>query len=111
MDLVIPALEALSREHPLKLIVISGEPFHRNTSFEIVSVPWSYDTQGASLNLIDVGLMPLCDGPEERGKCGFKLIQYMTCGIVSIGSAVTTNIEIIEHGLNGFLVWKQGDWE
>jgi glycosyltransferase involved in cell wall biosynthesis len=110
LDLVLPALEGLSREHPLKLIVISGEPFQRDTSFEIVSVPWSYETQGASLNLIDVGLMPLCDGREERGKCGFKLIQYMACGIVSIGSAVTTNIEIIEHGLNGFLVWKQADW-
>jgi len=111
LDLVLPALEAISREHPLKLIVISGKAFKRDTSFEIVNVPWRYEIQGNSLSLLDIGLMPLDDGPEERGKCGFKLIQYMACGIVSIGSAVTTNIEIIEDGVNGFLVWKESEWE
>jgi glycosyltransferase involved in cell wall biosynthesis len=54
--------------------------------------------------------MPLYDNPEERGKCGFKLIQYMGLGIVSIASAVTINTEIIENGENGFLVHDEGDW-
>lgn len=111
LDLVLPALETISREHSIKLIVISGEAFERDTSFEIVNVPWSYRTQGDSLNLIEVGLMPLYDGPQQRGKCGFKLIQYMACGIVSVASAVTTNVEIIQHGVNGFLVWRDRDWE
>jgi glycosyltransferase involved in cell wall biosynthesis len=35
----------------------------------------------------------------------------MACGIVSVASAVTTNTEIIRHGVNGFLVWQEGDWE
>lgn len=110
LDLVLPALEVISREHPLKLIVISGKVFERRASFEVVNVPWSYATQGDNLNLVDIGLMPLHDGPEEWGKCGFKLIQYMACGIVSVASAVTTNVEIIEPGVNGFLVRPEGDW-
>jgi glycosyltransferase involved in cell wall biosynthesis len=110
LDLVLPALEMVSRNHPLKLVVISGRPFERDTSFEIMNIPWTYETQGESLQAVDVGLMPLHDGAEERGKCAFKLLQYMACGIVSVGSAVTTNIEVIEDGVNGFLVRRETDW-
>jgi len=54
--------------------------------------------------------MPLIDTPWTRGKCGFKLIQYGSIGIASIGSKVGVNSNIIEDGENGFLIQNDDEW-
>jgi glycosyltransferase involved in cell wall biosynthesis len=54
--------------------------------------------------------MPLADGPWERGKCGYKLIQYMACGLPVVASPVGVNREIVEHGVNGFLADTADEW-
>ncbi len=110
LDLVVPALAVIAREHPIRLIVISGRAFQAPVPFEILNVPWSRASQASDLLRLDIGLMPLPDGPVERGKCGFKLLQYMACGIVSVASAVTTNLEIVDDGIDGFLVRSDRDW-
>jgi glycosyltransferase involved in cell wall biosynthesis len=58
-----------------------------------------------------VGLMPLVDTPASRGKCGFKLLQYMGLGIVGVATALTVNTEIVDDGVSGFLVEPGEDWE
>jgi glycosyltransferase involved in cell wall biosynthesis len=55
--------------------------------------------------------MPLRDGPWERGKCGYKIIQYMACGLPVVASAVGTNSDIVRHGENGFLAENASTWE
>jgi glycosyltransferase involved in cell wall biosynthesis len=54
--------------------------------------------------------MPLPDTPWMRGKCGYKLIQYMACGLPVVASPVGVNADIVEHGVNGFLVETPDDW-
>ena len=51
------------------------------------------------------------DEPFERGKCGYKLIQYMACGIPVIASPIGINTYIVEHGVNGFLAKTVHDWQ
>ena len=46
--------------------------------------------------------MPLIDAPFERGKCGFKLIQYMACGIPTISTPLEANVKINRDNLNLF---------
>ena len=75
------------------------------------AVPWTEDSEVATLSDFDVGIMPLIDGPFERGKCGYKLIQYMACGLPVVASPVAVNNEIVERGINGFLPSTPEEWE
>jgi glycosyltransferase involved in cell wall biosynthesis len=59
---------------------------------------------------MDIGIMPLRDGPWERGKCGYKIIQYMACGLPVVASAVGANVDIVRHGEDGFLATDAVAW-
>jgi len=110
LDLIVPALERVAEDTPLKLLVISGRDYEAG-SIEVENIPWDMATHIDHLRRIDIGVMPLHDTPAGRGKCGFKLLQYMGVGVVSIATALTVNREIVEDGVNGFLVEPGGDWE
>ena len=75
------------------------------------SIAWSEQTEVASIASFDIGIMPLVDEPFERGKCGYKLIQYMACGLPVVASPVGVNRQIVEHGVNGFLADTPEEWE
>ena len=54
--------------------------------------------------------MPLNDTPWERGKCGFKLIQYMAAGRSVVASPVGANAQIVVEGQTGLLATSSDDW-
>lgn len=72
---------------------------------------WSEDSEVSSIQAFDIGIMPLTDSPWERGKCGYKLVQYMACGLPVVASPVGANREIVEHGVNGFIASTASEWE
>ena len=71
---------------------------------------WSEENEARDLSEIDIGIMPLTDGVWERGKCGYKLIQYMAASRVAIASAVGANASIVDHGVTGFLANSAEAW-
>ncbi len=67
-------------------------------------IPWSEETEVESIQSFDIGIMPLPDEKFEHGKCGYKLIQYMACGIPVIASDIGVNRDIVVGSRCGLLV-------
>ena len=63
---------------------------------------WSEENELIFLNEIDLGIMPLTDTPFNRGKCGFKLIQYMAMGKPTLSTPFEANIKINRNSHNLF---------
>lgn len=102
-----PLLE-LAQRTPFVLRVIGAEISMPGVQVECIK--WSEATEVAAVSECAVGVMPLEDSLWERGKCGYKLIQYMACGLPVVASHVGVNSEIVQHGVNGFLVRESVDW-
>lgn len=104
---VIAALDTLKDRFPLRLLTIGAGDLE-NVTVPHDQLPWSLDTQSADLGRVAIGVMPLIDSPWERGKCGFKLIQYMAAERPVIASPVGVNSVIVTPDV-GLLV-SAGDW-
>lgn len=73
-------------------------------------LPWSEVSEVESIAAGHIGVMPLSDSPWERGKCGYKLIQYMACSLPVVASPVGINCKLVQSGVNGFLANSHEDW-
>lgn len=104
-----PLFERLSAGGKARFVAIGIEPAALGLPME--GAPWSEATEVASLRALDVGVMPLADSPFERGKCGYKLVQYMACGLPVVASPVGVNAQLIDDGVNGFLATSPAEWE
>jgi glycosyltransferase involved in cell wall biosynthesis len=93
-----------------KFIIIGADLPTAFEGYPVESWKWSLETEMDLIQKLDIGIMPLVDTPFERGKCGYKLIQYMACGLPVVASPVGINQKIVRHGENGFLTGNEHEW-
>jgi glycosyltransferase involved in cell wall biosynthesis len=106
---MVPLLEALRREMGLRVRIV-GAGTQADLPSEWEALPWSEEAEVGLIQGMDIGIMPLPDEPWARGKCGYKLIQYMACGLPAVASPVGVNAQIVEDGRNGFHALREADW-
>jgi len=109
LKLVMPALEEFCKKNTARIVLI-GAKKEELSNIPVEYVPWSEETEIKEIQKFDVGIMPLPDNAWERGKCGFKLIQYMACRLPVIGSPIGVNTKIIKHGINGYQAKNTNEW-
>ena len=107
LQTITPELEELCNSLPARLRLIGVER-HNFKCADVVVREWSEDTEREELAACDIGLAPMYDGPWERGKCGFKAIQYMAMGIPVLAADVGVLPTIVRHGETGF-IYRDGD--
>ena len=104
-----PALQRFFSSHTGRLVLVgSGAVALNGLPLEVHR--WSEAKELEELVDFDVGIMPLPDTPWTRGKCGFKLVQYMAVGLPVVASPVGVNSTIVEHGVDGYLAAGSADW-
>jgi len=103
-----PPLERLATESAVRLVVVGGKAPDIG-GVEIVEKQWCEETEVADIQEFDVGVMPLPNDEWAKGKCAFKLIQYMACGVPVVGSRVGANIAVVTPTC-GFLASSDDEW-
>ncbi len=106
---ILPVIGRLAKKYDIRLNVIGGNE-NLKADFLINTIPWSEETEADEILKFDIGIMPLEDSLWDKGKCAYKIIQYMACAIPAVASPVGMNNEVIQHGVNGYLAPGYKEW-
>lgn len=111
MQPLLPLLQELTGEGKIRVRAVGAGAGASADSFSgLQFIDWNGASEVADVQAMDIGIMPLLDRPFERGKSGYKLIQYMACGLPVVASPVGVNGDIVRDGENGFLASNSEQW-
>jgi glycosyltransferase involved in cell wall biosynthesis len=108
---LLPVLDGVAESGDFEVVVVGAresDAFRDRAYIQVVE--WTPDAERNLGALFDLGIMPLRDGVFERGKCGFKILQYNACGLPSVASPVGANKEIVRNGITGLLASTPTEW-
>ena len=77
---------------------------------DVENVPWTLDGEPAMLAECDIGIAPMPDTPFTRGKCGFKVLQYMAAGLPVVTSPVGVNADYVQPDRTGLWADAADQW-
>ncbi|OUN37272.1 glycosyltransferase [Massilimicrobiota sp. An80] len=110
LELIVEPINELIQQHPeVSFHIIS------NTALEFTErirnsklIVWSENDYIRNISDFTIGIMPLKNNKINRGKCGFKLIQYLNMKKPVVGSPVGVNESIIKG--NGITANSKEEW-
>ena len=77
---------------------------------QVEYLPWRPDVEVSALQSARVGLMPMPDTSWTRGKCSFKMLTYMACGLAVAVSPYGMNAELLARGPIGYGAKSDDEW-
>lgn len=95
-----------------RLRIVSDLPpqFKLITPNQYEYIKWTPQNQAEVIQGMDVGIMPLEDTEFARGKCSYKMLTYMSCGVPVVVSPVGMNIDVLSMGDVGFKAEYEQEW-
>ena len=108
-----PALTRFLQDHDrAELMLLSNQPWKQKTisAEKINFIPWTMENETTTLHSMSVGLMSLTDNKWTKGKCSFKMLQYMAVGLPVIVSPVGMNNDVLEKGQPGLAATSPNQW-
>lgn len=93
----------------LRIVCDRRPMFERLSPDRVDYVSWSEQCEVEAIRSASVGLMPMPDTPWSRGKCSFKLLTYLACGVPAVASPYGMNKDVIAGG-GAFGAESISDW-
>lgn len=109
---LLPLLAKLASEGTASVRVVGAGPEAEEDRFPGLELrQWNEELEVCEIQQMDIGIMPLPDEDWARGKCGYKLIQYMGCALPVVAAPIGVNSDIVQSGVNGYLATSPPEWE
>jgi glycosyltransferase involved in cell wall biosynthesis len=94
----------LQKKYKIELLLVGFDkqllPSLEGVNYKYIQ--WNAATEIETIASFNVGIMPLEDKFFNYGKCGFKLVQYMACGVPTISTPLPANVKINSNNRNLF---------
>lgn len=113
LQMIEKALDKFLRNYPSARLMIIADQAPNKLMVppeQIVFKQWDPATEHLLLHEFDVGIMPLDDSELSRGKCSFKMLQYMAVGIPVIASPYGMNAQVLALGDIGYAALNDENW-
>lgn len=94
----------------LRIISDRKPMFHGILRDKLEFIQWSPSIEVKSIQSMTIGIMPLADTEWARGKCSYKMLQYMACGIPVVVSPIGMNNLVLSQGQVGLSAVHEDDW-
>ena len=98
------------RDVRLRVISDKRPSFRLIKPRQVEFVSWSPQTEVEGLQSADIGIMPLEDDLWARGKCSYKMLTYMACGLPVVVSPVGMNKQVLDIAVIGMSATNQTQW-
>jgi len=105
-----PVFESLGRRFSHARLKIVSDGRFDSVHLPVTNKSWKLEEENEDLISFDIGLMPLDDHPWSKGKCGLKMIQYLSVGVPVVCDPVGINRDIVKDGVNGFWAATDREW-
>ncbi|MBX3225304.1 MAG: glycosyltransferase family 4 protein [Labilithrix sp.] len=110
LDPILPIVDELARSFRFRVLIVGAGRTIRLSNVEVEAPAWSAEAEVGQFRSIDIGLYPLANDTWALGKCGFKAIQYMACGVASVVSPVGVVEKIVRSEVDGLWADSPSDW-
>jgi glycosyltransferase involved in cell wall biosynthesis len=104
--------DVLGRHKDVTFRIVSSEcpDFLGDLGDQVEFVQWYPGIEETLIPTFSIGIMPLSDSGWSRGKCAFKMLQYMAAGIPVVTSKVGMNAQLLSQDEIGIGVLTSDQW-
>tara|TARA_B110000003_G_scaffold275033_1_gene316486 strand:- start:9019 stop:10089 length:1071 start_codon:yes stop_codon:yes gene_type:complete len=101
----------IAKKYDVNFLIVGSKDCTIEPNKNIKFLDWSLKFENEYIKRCHLGIMPLRNSFWEKGKCGYKLLQYMKNEIPILASPVGVNKKILDHGDNGYFIKSKNEWE
>ena len=106
---VVKPISEFAKNVAIQFTVIGANSPNIPNVKKINVIKWNKNNYLNEVAKFDIGIMPLFNNEWTKGKCAFKIIQYMALGIPTVASNVGANKDLLGKK-KGFLVNNKNQW-
>jgi glycosyltransferase involved in cell wall biosynthesis len=108
-----PALGRVLQEFPeahLRVVCDRAPHFAQLSGEQVEFIRWTPEIEVRSIQEMTIGIMPLESTDWARGKCSYKMLLYMACGVPVVASPVGMNAQVLAEDTVGVGATTQQGW-